>query len=217
MKTKHEKTHAENTKKLLPCTQCDEKFYTQQRLDNHERTRHKDKGKLDNNKVEDLVDLTCHTCNRTFAKKGLLDRHMRTRHKDGLGELICHTCNKTFTQKGHLDRHIIRAHSETGLPRQYKCDQICAETGEACAKTFITKNCLLRHTQTHSPKQFKCKLCEKQLKHPKSIKGHFLKIHELEITSTLTLDQDILTKEGDAVEEEANNDLELKAILLTKV
>ena len=142
LKTKHEKTHIDPAK-MFNCSQCDQNFYTQERLDNHERAKHP---------LFVLEDFTCHMCNKSFSEKGGLNRHIRDVHnggdqieseevREGDPSYDCVFCSKKFNTRGQRTWHERESH-----PEVLQC--ICP----FCSRQFTQKGHLDTHVKrAHKP------------------------------------------------------------------
>ena len=181
------------------CEQCDLKFTTQNRLDNHKCLKGKNvlnkdpqiMAKCDICQIEFTFKYSfgphnkrfhtkkphpCSICNEILSTKFDYDQHMEENHEN---EKKCNICNKIFASKraasNYLKTHVRIVH-EMG---KHKCDR--------CSQTFESDDDLTLHEEVlHLGQKLKCDLCEKSYHKKSSLSIHKKSFHAGETISCET-------------------------------
>ena len=152
------------------CSDCDEKFLTEEQLREHKNSRlnesdrtvdachHKPKKKI--------VPAVCSHCGKSVKS---LKVHLAKFHDVGRKEYLkygCSFCPAVFAEPRKLRRHLAQMH----LPQnRYKCQK--------CEKTFATEEYLKLHHPFHDPPSLKCPQCDKCFKWGSNIIQHLRGSH----------------------------------------
>ncbi|XP_035712354.1 PR domain zinc finger protein 5-like [Folsomia candida] len=140
-------------------------------------------------------ELTCSTCFKTFSTKGNLKYHMVTHDADA--KVKCEICGKFFKTPLSLSQHKKLLHTSRDRPSCDICHRVFSsprnlrshidtvhDTAKrlrfpcefpGCAKTYLTRNAMLKHKRTeHSenPTRFPCTLCSKEFKTRTDLEAH---------------------------------------------
>ncbi|XP_063393853.1 zinc finger protein 37 [Cydia fagiglandana] len=135
-------------KVMHQCDQCDLKYSSMVRLQQHKR-------KHDDSKPPYI----CEVCGAHYKHKRACDIHVAL-HK-GISDWKCEECNKLFPSKGALHRH---NNIHTGKPN-YQCD--------LCGKSFIHTSSFKMHKLSHSGvKPHACDVCGLALMTRSHLKRH---------------------------------------------
>lgn len=129
------------TRKLLPCTECDEKFVSTKRLAIHMKVH----------RFQTQV-FTCEVCMEDFSseieKKNHFDIHLTP---DGLYTCDDEECDYVSKRICHLKQHIKKFHENDQL---VYCDQ--------CGKGFSNKDLIMAHkVKIHGVIPYQCDVCQK--------------------------------------------------------
>ncbi|XP_068628653.1 zinc finger protein 726-like [Battus philenor] len=135
-------------KVLHPCDQCDAKYTSLLRLEQH-KLKHEDS----------KPPYICEVCGAHYKHKRACDIHVAL-HK-GISDWKCEECNKLFPSKGALQRH---NNIHTGK-LNYQCD--------LCGKSFIHTSSFKMHKLSHSGvKSHACDVCGLALMTRSHLKRH---------------------------------------------
>ncbi|KAJ2941868.1 hypothetical protein O0L34_g10682 [Tuta absoluta] len=182
---RHAELTAQNCgKHVRPCTQCGDSFSDETTLKRHIYDKHRPDGYKGCQPCdEDGVGLTrrrgyrktgpqeliCEICAMGgFKYEWYLRDHQLRKHFDER-PFSCDHCGKKFKTKTCVMTHINRVHSD----RRYACPL------PLCNKAFRQSHHLTCHLRSHSnEKAFSCRTCQKQFKHPESVREHERTVHE---------------------------------------
>ncbi|KAI5632275.1 zinc-finger associated domain (zf-AD) domain-containing protein [Phthorimaea operculella] len=181
---RHAELTAQNCgKDIMPCTQCGDSFTEELTLKQHIYNKHRPDGYKGCQPSDDLgltrrrgyrkagtkQDLICEICAMGgFKYEWYLRDHQLRKHFDDR-PFSCDNCGKKFKTKTCVMTHINRVHNE----RRYVCPL------PLCNKAFRQSHHLTCHLRSHSnEKAFSCRTCQKQFKHPESVREHERTVHE---------------------------------------
>ncbi|XP_077283557.1 uncharacterized protein LOC143909439 [Arctopsyche grandis] len=171
------KKYVIQTKNLLSCHICDQKFKFQCRLLRHVNSH-------TNNRP-----YNCSVCSSNFFDSTLLKRHMLTHTKEF--PFHCNICSKQFYTKSDHDKHLKIHNGE----KPFKCKD-CNESFlhsktlsrhrkvvhsgltpypcEICDKTFPTFTTMIEHRKIHGEyKPYMCEICDKAFSKSVNLREHY--------------------------------------------
>jgi uncharacterized C2H2 Zn-finger protein len=154
--TTHLKEHIsrEHTNKAVKCQVCGEEVPSSTRMRTHMQRAH--------NKT-----YKCFVCTDVFETHYRRSHHMMTVHKHR-DEVKCQHCPRIFVFRSTMMRHLRETHLQ-------ERNAVCAICGW---RAFGTHR-LQRHMMKHSnDRNFKCPSCDKAFKTKKTMKQHYINIHE---------------------------------------
>lgn len=180
------------TKVVHQCDQCDAKYTSLSRLEQH-------KQKHDGSKPPYI----CEVCGAHYKHKRACDIHIAL-HK-GISDWKCEECNKLFPSKNALQRH---NNIHTGK-LNYQCD-LCGKSFihtssfkmhklshsgvkphacDVCGLALMTRSHLKRHKRVHSgEKRHECNVCGKRFSERYNLAAHS-KSHEASETAAAAREQ----------------------------
>jgi len=138
------------------CIDCSRSYSTQQRLKDHRRKIHANRG-----------EFPCTLCTKMFPNKRNLQLHM-DRHT-GIGPHSCRGCMKKFMIKTDCEHH------QRSCDRLVRKDYVC----NVCGKAFSTRTHLTFHQKIHIPdeqKPFQCTHCPRRFSYNHDC-VHHMRLH----------------------------------------
>uniref|UniRef100_A0A1A9WJ82 Transcription factor grauzone n=1 Tax=Glossina brevipalpis TaxID=37001 RepID=A0A1A9WJ82_9MUSC len=156
----------------LKCEPCNRVFADRNSLRHHLQIKHQ--------KDEDKM-FSCSRCPKKFVRMYLLRQHELVGHSDHKNACLavdeeiakfmalrCELCNEEAANFTALNRHMRAEHNSRGYVR-------------CCNKKFRERGLLVEHIRAHlNPACYKCEECSLVFPDRKSMRNHFLMIHQKE-------------------------------------
>lgn len=111
----------------------------------------------------------CEFCDKSFPSRKEWQRHII---KHGSKPYVCELCADSFYTKHQLTNHM-KTHANI---RDHVCPQ--------CGKGFTHRGLLRQHLQTHNKNECLCHLCNNVYANPRSLRKHYVRVHEVQQEST---------------------------------
>ncbi|XP_059047314.1 zinc finger protein 239-like isoform X1 [Achroia grisella] len=162
--TENNDNRVSNNENQFPCSDCGQKFDTQNIFNQH-IAKH--------NHIKSKMYLNCDICDFRDIAKISLERHIMKVHPTNL-YFVCEYCNESFKSKNCLEDHVLtcsRKFREKVHSRTHSGEKPNECT--ICHSRYSQKGSLKVHLRTHSgEKPYECTICQYRC----SVKGK-LKIH----------------------------------------
>ena len=137
------------------CSQCGEKFKSEEDLGRHMRKEHQPAGPF-----------FCELCGHKSPRP---ERHLRHMEIHNERNIQCDQCEKMFKSESYLERHQLATHTHDS-ERPHKC--------ETCGRGFATKSSYDGHMNMHlGLKPFICHICNKGFQNDSNRRAHIKKVH----------------------------------------
>ena len=149
--------------KELQCKLCKKVFSSHQKLRNHIKVKHLKK-----------TSHYCSECRKYFADSGSLKLHMVS-HDPTASKFACKACPRQFSTKSQLQKH-----QDVHQGKKYQC-QFCPNKythpqGVKEHEASCKRNPQYKEGDTSG--WFKCRLCQKLIKHHRSLLRHLRNKHD---------------------------------------
>ncbi|KAL9922858.1 zinc finger protein weckle-like [Glossina fuscipes fuscipes] len=184
---RHLRTHVPlEERKVVSCSECDKRFFTNTQLEAHIKYRHKNEKPFiceecgiclrtnANLRIHllthtDIAPFECEVCRKKFKDRTRLKTHMDIHSPN---KHVCAMCGLQLNSRATLNRHLL-VHSDE---MQHKCDYC----GRAFKRAKALKNHLILHTGL---KPYACDFCDRTFANGSNCRSHKKKMHPEELAA----------------------------------